>query len=87
MSSKEDIAFRKMEMMFKARKAVEAISELEDAAQEVLLLHPGCDKDQWLYILTNQYRTEIVDAYGRNIDTLKLSRELDKLWNKVQKNE
>ena len=85
MSSKEDIAFQKMALMFKARKAVEAISELEDAAQEVLLLHPGCDKDQWLHILTNQYHTEIVDAYGRNINALELSRELDKLWNKMHK--
>lgn len=83
--TKEEIAYREMELMFKGKRAVEAVSELEDAAREVLLLHPGCGKGEWKQILTNQYGTEIVDAYGMDIDALALSRQLDKLWNKIQK--
>jgi hypothetical protein len=83
--TKEEIAYRKMALMFDGKNAVEAIIELEEAAREVLLLHTGCSKGEWMQILTNQYRTELVDAYGMDIDALALSRELDKLWNKIQK--
>jgi hypothetical protein len=52
----------------------ELLTELYYAAFEVLLLHPGCDRQQWIDILCSQY-AEPYDAYGDDV-----RQRLLKLW-------
>ena len=80
--TKEDIAFRKMAMLFEAvngaSRQEEALDDLRVAAFEVLLLHPGCTYDLWEAILLGQYGTELVDAYGKDMN--KIHSSLMELW-------
>lgn len=69
--SKEDIAFKKMAMLFEAMEEAnqqqdETMKELKAAAFEVLLLNPGCEQTDWAEILIRRYGTEVVDALGNN---------------------
>lgn len=79
MMNKEDIAFRKLALLFESKKQLDAITELENCAFEVLRLHHGCDKDKLISILIEQYSTEVSDAYG-NINDDVLLAKLEKLW-------
>lgn len=82
MSSKEDIAFRKLSMLLKAVTEAngqdDTLEELKAAAFEVLLLNPGCDQRDWADILVEQYGTEVVDAYGNN--PMDVYADLANLW-------
>ena len=82
MSSKEDIAFRKLSMLMKAvteaNEQDDTLEELKAAAFEVLLLNPGCDQAEWADILVGQYGTEVVDAYGK--DPAEAYASLEALW-------
>ncbi|MGN0228977.1 MAG: hypothetical protein ACI4BH_04115 [Muribaculaceae bacterium] len=82
MSSKENIAFQKMEMLMKAAQQADAqtdaVDELKAAAFEVLLLNPGCEQSDWTKILVEQYGTELIDAYGTNPQDVYAS--LAELW-------
>mgnify|MGYP000249361675 CR=1 FL=1 len=80
--NKDDIAKRKFEMLMRAVEQVgqqdAALDELKDAAFEVLLLHPVCDRSEWAQILVEQYGTELIDAYGPDPDEIYAS--LCDLW-------
>ncbi len=82
MSSKEDIAFRKMSMLMKAvteaNEQDDTLEELKAAAFEVLRLNPGCEQSDWAKILVEQYGTEVVDAYGK--DPAEAYASLEDLW-------
>lgn len=82
MSSKEDIAFRKMALLMNAAKQAneqdETLEELKAAAFEVLRLNPGCEQSDWANILVEQYGTEVVDAYGK--DPAEAYASLEDLW-------
>lgn len=81
MSSKEDIAFQKMALLMKSvtgAKQDETLEELKTAAFEVLLLNPGCCCAEWITILTEQYATELTDAYGTN--PVEVYASLTDLW-------
>ncbi len=81
-SGKEDIAFRKMELLMKAvteaRHQDDTLDELKAAAFEVLRLNPGCEQSDWARILVEQYGTEVVDAYGNDPD--EVFADLADLW-------
>lgn len=80
--NEEDIEKRKYALLKRAieqaRKQEDTLDELRSSAFEVLLLHPGCDFGKWLEILTRQYGTELIDAYGTDPD--KIYSCLEKLW-------
>lgn len=82
MNNNTDIARRKFEMLMRAFEQAhhqdDAMDELRDAAFEVLLLHPGCDLDMWGEILAEQYGTELIDAFGEDLD--KITTGVIKLW-------
>lgn len=82
MSSKEDIAFRKLSMLMKAvteaNEQDDTLEELKAAAFEVLRLNPGCEQSDWTKILVEQYGTEVVDAYGK--DPAEAYASLEDLW-------
>ena len=82
MSSKEDIAFRKLSMLMKAvteaNEQDDTLEELKAAAFEVLRLNPGCEQGEWAKILVEQYGTEVVDAYGK--DPAEAYASLADLW-------
>ena len=82
MSSKEDIAFRKLSMLMKAvtgaNEQDDTLEELKAAAFEVLRLNPGCEQSDWAKILIEQYGTEVVDAYGK--DPAEAYASLEELW-------
>ena len=82
MSSKEDIAFRKLSMLMKAvteaNEQDDTLEELKAAAFEVLRLNPGCEQSEWAKILVEQYGTEVVDAYGNNPN--EVFADLADLW-------
>lgn len=83
--NKEDLAFQKMALALQASKSVEAMEDLKASAFEVLLLHPGCYSAKWATILTEQYGTEVVDAFGS--DGEKVYSSLMKLWRSEYKDE
>lgn len=56
----------------------ETLEELKADAFEVLLLNPGCDREEWKQTLVEQYGTEVVDAYGDNPP--EVFALLDDLW-------
>ena len=76
------IARRKFEMLMQAVEQVnkqdEAMAELRDAAFEVLHLHPGIGRDEWVRLLLTQYGTEVLDALGT--DPPKVCTSLVHLW-------
>ena len=76
------MAFKKMALLMNAAKQAneqeDALDELKAAAFEVLLLHPGCNCARWATILTEQYGTELIDAFGS--DGEKIHSSLMKLW-------
>ena len=82
MSSKEDVAFRKLSMLMKAvteaNEQDDTLEELKAAAFEVLRLNPGCEQSDWARILVEQYGTEVVDAYGK--DPAETYASLEALW-------
>ena len=77
-----DIAERKLDMLMrayeKANRQDEALTELRDAAFEVLLLHPGVDRKEWMRFLLAQYGSEVIDAFGT--DATEICASLEKLW-------
>jgi len=78
MNNKEEIALRKLELVMKTSKIMDALEELEAAAFEVLQLHPGCDFTKWATILVQQYGTELIDAYGT--EAKKIHASIIDLW-------
>lgn len=79
---KEEIAFKKMAMLMKAvteaNEQDDTLEELKAAAFEVLLLHPGCTYNEWATILTEQYSTELIDAFGT--DPKKIASSIADMW-------
>lgn len=56
----------------------ELYAELKYCAYEVLVLHPGCGKVEWMDTLLHDYHTEVVDVYGWSE---KMQEDgLSKLW-------
>lgn len=61
-----------------SRQLDELYAELCYCAYEVLVLHPGCGKVEWMDTLLHDYHTEVVDVYGWSE---KMQEEgLSKLW-------
>lgn len=56
----------------------ELLSELRNAAFEVLLLHPATTRDTWVHTLMDQYPTEVADALGTDTETTR--KRLNKMW-------
>ena len=85
----DDIARRKFDLLMQAVEQVnkqdEAMAELRDAAFEVLHLHPGCELEEWGELLAEQYGTELIDAFGKDID--KITTGVIKLWKSPYRDE
>lgn len=83
MSTKEDIALRKLDLLMRSinkaqQETDDTLEELKAAAFEVLRLNPGCEQSDWANILVGQYGTEVVDAYGK--DPAEAYASLEDLW-------
>ena len=80
--SNDDIARRKFDLLMEAVEQVKhqdaAMDELRHAAFEVLLLHPGCELEDWGELLAEQYGTELIDAFGKDLD--KITTSVIKMW-------
>lgn len=78
----DDIARRKFDMLMQAVEQAgqqdAAMDELRHAAFEVLLLHPGCELEDWGGLLAEQYGTELIDAFGKDLD--KITTSVIKMW-------
>lgn len=82
MTNDKDIEHRIYKMMKYEvegeRQMDETLDVLKSDAFEVLLLNPGCDREDWKQTLVEDYGTEVVDAYGNNPP--EVFALLDDLW-------
>ena len=64
-----------------ARHHFESVVVLEEAAFEMLLLHPGCNKRMFGEILIDQYEAEVYDVYFcLDDEDESIANMLCKLW-------
>ena len=89
MTNDNDIMQCKFEMLMQAYEQAnhqdEAMSELRDAAFEVLLLHPGCGLNEFGELLAEQYGNELIDAFGDDID--EITKSVIELWQSSYRDE
>lgn len=82
MMSDRDIEASKLDILMRAvieeGQTDETLDELKAVAFEVLLLHPGCEHNDWVNLLVEQYGMELTDAYGT--DPAEVYSSLDELW-------
>ena len=69
--SNDDIARRKFDLLMEAVEQVKhqdaAMDELRHAAFEVLLLHPGCELEDWGELLAERKRAELPPDGGLRV--------------------